>query len=223
MRERPNRVSARQCHGIVRSKLLLLSLGHAVQMRLLPVWCVLALIIMIGPVSADPDVSATPKPKIGLSLGEQVPISSMHVLRADGQKEFNTCLAGQNRDKKTLSLYSRDLEDEFWQTVAEMERWLKDHDDWRGYVLIITERTDKAAEAVRAGMKKLELKHVQIAFSNTPPLEFVSKYKLAQHDSIHLLVYSDKLQVKFRESFCSGKVDAAFLKELGERVVKAAK
>ena len=161
-----------------------------------------------------------PKQKVGLQLGAKVPISSMKIIVGQHNGR-NSCLAGKNREHKTISLYSRLADDELFIVVAKMEEWLKANDTWRGYVLVF-EKDAKAAANIQKLAKQHKIERVEIATSNADESYFVEKYALPPRAEF-LMVYSDKLDVKFRDAFNACKLEGKFLEEMGKVIAGKAK
>lgn len=161
-------------------------------------------------------LSMADEPKIGLGVGEQVPISSMRCVVGE-PTDRNTCLAGKYRDKQTISIYVRTLDEPNLNALlTKVNGQLANHDELRGYVLLLGggQFDEKLKSKIRDWVKEQALTMLDVGIAKGD-----AKFGIAKEAGV-VVVYSEKLQVKYHRTIEAGKLDESAVKELAERLAE---
>lgn len=156
------------------------------------------------------------EPKEGLGVGEQVPISSMRCVVGQ-PTDRNTCLAGKYRDKKTISIYVRTLDEPNLNAfLTKVNGHLAKQDELRGYVLLLGggQFDEKLKSRIRDWAKEQAFTKLDVAIANGD-----APFGIAKEAGV-VVVYSEKLQVKYRRTIESGNLDEFAVKELAEKLAE---
>jgi hypothetical protein len=156
------------------------------------------------------------EPKSGLSVGEQVPISSMRCVVGQ-PTDRNTCLAGKYRDKQTISVYVRTLEEPNLNALlTKVNGQLASHDKLRGYVLLLGggQFDEKLKGKIRDWAKQQAFTKLDVAVANGD-----GQFGIAKEAGV-VVVYSEKLQVKYHRTIEAGKLDEATVRELADKLAE---
>lgn len=156
------------------------------------------------------------EPKKGLGVGEQVPISSMRCVVGQ-PTDRNTCLAGKYRDKQTISIYVRSLDEpNLNMLLAKLNSQLTSHEELRGYVLLLGggQFDEKLKSKIRDWAKEQAFTKLDVAIANGEAVFGIAK------EAGVVVVYSEKLQVKYHRTVEAGKLDESAVKELAEKLAE---
>jgi len=162
---------------------------------------------LIGGLEAADD----PKVKEGLEVGNEVPISRMRAV-VGKVNDRNTCLAGLYRDNRTVSIYARSSREPQLAALAKkLEALLAANKELRGYVLLLEgSQNDKKYKAqLKEWAREQGLSKVDVAITNENPAE---AFGIGKERGV-VVVYSDKLKVKYHKSADAGKLTEAMVKE----------
>jgi hypothetical protein len=154
-------------------------------------------------------------PKKGLRVGDVVPISSMLCVVGEAN-ERHTCLAGRYRGHRTFSIYVRSIEEPNLNALLKsLDDRLAGKTELRSYVLLLQggQFNQTLKDNLRAWAKQQEFTRLDVAISNSNPL---GRFGIAPETGV-VVVYSDKLLVKYQRSFDVRKIDEAALEEMAAK------
>lgn len=154
---------------------------------------------------------AEDEPKLGLAVGEQVPISSMRCVVGEPQNR-NTCLAGKYRAYTAISIYARTIDEpQLSALMKELDAVLAGQEKWRGYLLLLDgdQFDDGLKTRVRDWAKEQKLSRLDIAIANGNPAGF----NLTEQQSV-VVVFSEERLVRFRHDFATGQLDEASIQQV---------
>lgn len=159
--------------------------------------------------------------KLGLKVGETVPRSSMRPVVGNKLEERNTCLAGRYRDKRTISIYVRSLEEPgFGAFLKKINALVAANQELRAYVLLSGNQFDGELKTrIRAWAKDQALTNVDIAIANGSPDPTLRLNDLEGT----IVVYSDRLLVKYRRDIPGKKLNEKMATEVVGELEKTAK
>ena len=154
--------------------------------------------------------------KRGLGVGEQVPISSMRCV-VGLPADRNTCLAGKYRGNQTISIYVRSLEEPNLNALlSQVNNILAKREELRGYVLLLGggQFDEKLKSKIRDWAKEQAFTKLDVAIANGD-----AHFGIPKETGV-VVVYSEKLQVKYHRTRESGKLDESAVKELAENLAE---
>lgn len=170
----------------------------------------LFLVLGIGIVCRSEDT------KRGLNVGEEVPISSMRCVVGE-PNDRNTCLAGKYRTRRTISIYAKSPDEpKFTSLLKNIEAILADNGELRGYVLLLNgSQFDQALkDRLRDLARSQELSRLDLAIANG---RGSASFAIPEESEV-VVVYSDKLRVKYRHDFEKSKLDESSIKAVSSEL-----